>query len=256
MHNKKRKNLVVANWKMHGCKADVTQLLNAIKAGVKVSANTKVSNVVICPPSLFLGQVQQELEGSDIAIGAQNAYPQDAGAFTGEIAFSMLPEFACSYVIIGHSERREIFVETDKFVVEKFIEAQAQGLTPILCVGETQKQRENGLTESIVLNQLQAVISEAGIAAFAKAVIAYEPIWAIGTGLTASPEQAQEVHAAIRSFLAGLDQTVAGDISILYGGSVKADNARELFAQTDIDGGLVGGASLKAEEFLTICSVT
>jgi triosephosphate isomerase len=255
MRNNGRKNLVVANWKMHGRTAEVKQLLNAIKEGIAASNAAKENKVVVCPPSLFLAQAQQELEGSDIALGAQNAYPQEAGAFTGEIAFAMLAEFACSYVIIGHSERREIFAESDQFVAEKFIEAQKQGLTPILCVGETQEQREKGLTESVVLGQLQAVIDEAGITAIKQAVIAYEPIWAIGTGLTASPEQAQEVHAAIRSFLAELDQDVAENISILYGGSVKADNAEALFAQTDIDGGLIGGASLKADEFLTICSV-
>ncbi len=248
-----RSSLVVANWKMHGHKAEVTQLLNAIKDGIEAGI-AKADKLVICPPSLFLGQVEQELTETNIAIGAQNAHPQTKGAFTGEVAFAMLKEFTCSYVIIGHSERRELFAETDKFVAEKFIAAQAQNLIPILCVGETQAQRENGLTEAIVLEQLQAVISEAGIEAFANAVIAYEPIWAIGTGLTASPEQAQEVHATLRSFLAELDQNRADNITILYGGSVKANNANALFDQTDIDGALVGGASLDAEEFLTICA--
>ncbi len=248
-----RKSLVVANWKMHGQKAEVTQLLSAIKDGIKAGVAI-AEKVVICPPSLFLEQVEQELTGTNIAIGAQNAHPQTKGAFTGEVAFAMLKEFSCSYVIIGHSERRELFAETDKFVAEKFLAAQEQNLIPILCVGETQVQRENGLSQTIVLEQLQAVINEAGIEAFSNAVIAYEPIWAIGTGLTASPEQAQEVHTTLRSFLAELDKTIADNITILYGGSVKANNAKALFEQADIDGALVGGASLDAEEFLTICA--
>jgi triosephosphate isomerase len=248
-----RSSLIVANWKMHGQKSEVTELLSAIKDGVKTGL-ARAEKVVICPPSLFLGQVEQELAGTEIAIGAQNAHPQTKGAFTGEVAFAMLKEFSCSFVIIGHSERRELFAETDKFVAEKFLAAQAQDLIPILCVGETQEQRESGLTKSIVLKQLQAVITEAGIEAFSNAVIAYEPIWAIGTGLTATPEQAQEVHATLRSFLAEIDQNIADNITILYGGSVKANNANALFSQADIDGALVGGASLDAEEFLTICA--
>ncbi len=248
-----RRSLVVANWKMHGRKSEVAQLLSAIKDGINAGA-AEAEKVVICPPSLFLGQVEQELAGSGIAIGAQNAYPQPKGAFTGEVAFAMLKEFSCSYVIIGHSERRELFVETDKFVAKKFLAAQAQNLIPILCVGETQAQRENGLSKSVVLEQVQAVINEAGIEAFASAVIAYEPIWAIGTGLTATPEQAQEIHATLRSFLAELDQNIADNITILYGGSVKANNAKALFEKVDIDGALVGGASLDAQEFLTICA--
>ncbi len=228
-----RKSLVVANWKMHGQKAEVTQLLSAIKDGIKAGVAI-AEKVVICPPSIFLGQVEQELTGTNIAIGAQNAHPQTKGAFTGEVAFAMLKEFSCSYVIIGHSERRELFAETDKFVAEKFLAAQEQNLIPILCVGETQVQRENGLSQTIVLEQLQAVINEAGIEAFSNAVIAYEPIWAIGTGLTASPEQAQEVHTTLRSFLAELDKTIADNITILYGGSVKANNAKALFEQADI----------------------
>ncbi len=249
-----RSSLVVANWKMYGHKADVTRLLNDIKSGIKTRTNNKDIKVVICPPSLFLGQVQQELSETGIAIGVQNAYPKNEGAYTGEVAFTMLKEFSCSYAIIGHSERREIFAESDRFVAEKFTAAQAQSLIPILCIGETQEQREGGLTEAIVLEQLQTVISEVGIEAFTKAVIAYEPIWAIGTGLTASPEQAQEVHATIRSFLDKLDKDVAENISILYGGSVKAQNAEALFNKSDVDGALVGGASLNAEEFLTICA--
>ena len=251
--NNMRRSLVVANWKMHGNKLVVSQLLNAIKNGVNKDL-TRAVKIAICPPSLFLGLTQEELTDSNIAIGAQNAYSQHSGAFTGEISFAMLREFSCSYVIIGHSERREFFAESDTFIAEKFAAAQAQNLEPILCVGETQEHRENEMTESIVLGQLQAVINLVSIEAFAKAVIAYEPVWAIGTGLTASPGQAQEVHAAIRSFLTKVDKTIAEKISILYGGSVKASNAEALFKQSDIDGALVGGASLNAEEFLTICA--
>ncbi len=248
-----RNNLVVANWKMYGSKASVTQLLTALKQGIAVDTDWQ-TDIVICPPSLFLEQVQQELAGTVIGVGAQNAHPQTQGAYTGEIAMSMLREFSCSHVIIGHSERREIFSESDSFIAEKFIAAQENGLIPILCIGETQEQREQGQTETVVLKQIEAVIDAAGIAAFTDAVIAYEPIWAIGTGLTASPEQAQEVHVTIRLKLAQLDKSVAENISILYGGSVKASNAKDLFSQTDVDGALVGGASLVAEEFLSICT--
>lgn len=245
-----QKNLVAANWKMHGSKAEVAKLLNAIKQGI----NTVSCDVVICPPSLFLEQVQRELTGTDIALGAQNAHPQNEGAFTGEISFAMLHEFACTYVIVGHSERRQLFGENDALIAEKFAAAQQCGLYPILCVGESQAQRENGETSAVVLGQLEAVRNSVGIDAFAKAVIAYEPIWAIGSGLSASPEQAQEVHATIRAYLAESDKAVAESISILYGGSVKAANADSLFMQADIDGALVGGASLEAKEFLTICA--
>lgn len=252
-----RRKLVAANWKMHGHRADVTRLVESIKGGLAAVD----CDVLICPPSLFIEQVEKSLKGSNIgsetgnriAIGAQNAHPEEAGAFTGEVSVSMLGEFSCTHVIVGHSERRELFGETDDFVAEKFIASQAHGLTPILCVGESQAQRENAETETFVLGQLQAVLDKAGIAAFANALIAYEPIWAIGTGLTASPEQAQEVHDVLRSRLAELDEGIAAGIRIIYGGSVKASNAKELFAQRDIDGALVGGASLQADEFIKIC---
>tara|TARA_R110000772_G_scaffold168865_1_gene280628 strand:- start:336 stop:1085 length:750 start_codon:yes stop_codon:yes gene_type:complete len=245
-----RKNLVAANWKMHGSKAEVAKLLNAIKQGI----NSVSCDVVICPPSLFLEQAQRELAGTDIALGAQNAHSQDEGAFTGEISFAMLNEFSCTYAIVGHSERRQLFGESDELIAEKFSAAQRCGLRPILCVGESQEQREKGETRAVVLGQLEAVRKSAGIDAFAQAVIAYEPIWAIGSGLSATPEQAQEVHATIRAFLAESDKTIAANMTILYGGSVKAANADSLFVQADIDGALVGGASLDAKEFLTICT--
>lgn len=245
-----RISLVAANWKMHGTKTEVARLLDAIKQGV----NAVSCDVVICPPSIFLQQVQQELTGTKIAVGAQNAHPQKEGAFTGEISFAMLEEFSCTYAIVGHSERRQLFAETDDMVAEKFAAAQRYGLIPILCVGESQQQREKRETKTIVLRQLNGILANLGIGAFAKAVIAYEPIWAIGTGLSASPAQAQEVHGIIRDFLAEYDEGIAANLTILYGGSVKAANAQSLFEQKDIDGALVGGASLDAKEFLTICA--
>jgi triosephosphate isomerase len=244
-----RKKLVAANWKMHGSKTANSDLLEAVKSGLKAVK----CDVLICPPSIYLAQLENELAGTDIALGAQNAFPKPAGAFTGEVSFTMLYEFACTHVIVGHSERRQLFAESDAFVAEKFVAAQAEGLIPILCVGESQSQRENDETASVVLAQLAAVVDLAGVSAFAKAVIAYEPIWAIGTGLTASPEQAQEVHALIREYIGKQDRGIADGLTLLYGGSVKADNAAALFRQKDIDGALVGGASLKAEEFVTIC---
>lgn len=244
-----RKNLVAANWKMHGSKVDNKRLLEAVRSDLGSSS----CDVLICPPSIYLAQLEKELADTDIALGAQNAHPAKSGAFTGEISFTMLADFACTHVIVGHSERRQLFAETDAFIAEKFVAAQAAGLIPILCVGESQSQRENDETAAVVLGQLAAVVEEAGVSAFASAVIAYEPIWAIGTGLTASPEQAQEVHALIRGFIAGKDREIANELVLLYGGSVKAVNAAELFRQEDIDGALVGGASLIAEEFVTIC---
>ncbi len=244
-----RKNLVAANWKMHGSRSENSRLLQAVKQDLSSIA----CEVLICPPSIYLEQLEKELAGTNIALGAQNAYPKQSGAFTGEVSFAMLTEFSCTHVIVGHSERRELFAESDDFVAEKFVAAIEAGLSPILCVGETKSQRERDETTSVILAQLKAVLSKAGIAAFANALVAYEPVWAIGTGLTASPQQAQQVHAVIRSFLAEQDGDIADKLSILYGGSVKGSNAAELFRQQDIDGGLVGGASLNAEEFITIC---
>jgi triosephosphate isomerase len=244
-----RKNLVAANWKMHGSRSENSRLLEAIKLGV----SSLDCEVLICPPSIYLEQLEKELAGTNLALGAQNAYPKHSGAFTGEVSFAMLTEFCCTHVIVGHSERRELFAESNDFVAEKFIAALEAGLSPILCVGETKAQRERGETNSVILAQLKAVVNRAGIAAFANALVAYEPVWAIGSGLTASPQQAQEVHAEIRRFLAEQDSDISKKLSILYGGSVKGSNAAELFRQKDIDGGLVGGASLNAEEFITIC---
>jgi len=245
-----RQALVAANWKMNGTLASIRSLLDGVIKGV---GGLQAAQVAICPPFVYIPEVGHILAGSNIVLGAQNMADQESGAYTGEVAAAMLRDIGCRLVIIGHSERRHIYNESDAMVAEKFVLAQAAGLTPILCVGEQLDEREAGNTEDVVARQLDAVIGRAGIGAFADAVIAYEPVWAIGTGRTATPDQAQEVHAFIRLRLARHDNGIADTIRILYGGSVKADNARELFSMADIDGGLIGGASLKADEFTAIC---
>jgi len=254
-----RKGLVAANWKMNGLSQSNDALLGAILSGLKEpdglgSQESARAEVLICPPAIYLQQVREKLEGSKIQLGGQNVHPAKSGAFTGEISAGMLSDTGCTHVIIGHSERREIFGETDQFIAEKFSAAQADNLIPVLCVGETQAQREAGSTAETVLGQLYAILGHAGIGAFKQAIIAYEPVWAIGTGLTASPEQAQEVHSLIRRTISEQDESVGEQIRIIYGGSVKAANAATLFAQPDIDGALVGAASLVAEEFISICA--
>jgi len=242
-----RKKLVAGNWKMHGSLAENAALLESLKpalAGIEA---------VVCVPFPYLAQVQSALAGSSIAWGAQNVSEQAKGAFTGEVSASMLLDFGCKYVIVGHSERRSLYGESDELVARKYMAAQAAGLTPILCVGESLEERESGITESVVARQLDAVIKAAGVVSLGKAVVAYEPVWAIGTGKTASPEQAQAVHAFIRGKISALDSSVANKLVIQYGGSVKAANAAELMVQPDIDGGLIGGASLVADEFVAIC---
>jgi triosephosphate isomerase len=242
-----RKKLVAGNRKMHGSLVENAALLAALKpalAGI---------DAVVCVPFPYLAQAQAELAGSSIAWGAQNVSEQGKGAFTGEVSTSMLLDFGCKYVIVGHSERRSLYGETDQLVASKYMAAQAAGLIPILCVGESLEERESGVTEAVVARQLDAVIAAAGVNSLSKAVVAYEPVWAIGTGKTASPEQAQAVHAFIRGKIAALDAGVAEQLVIQYGGSVKAANAAELMAQPDIDGGLIGGASLVASEFVAIC---
>jgi len=245
-----RQSLVVGNWKMNGSIQSNQSLLEALKAGMSTVKN---SEVAVCPPFIYLQQVSELLKGTAIAWGGQTLSEQDSGAFTGEVSANMLLDYHCKYVIVGHSERRSLYAESDQLVAEKFAKAQAAGLIPILCVGELLEQREAGETENVVKRQLDAVINLQGIAALNNSVIAYEPVWAIGTGKTASPAQAQEVHAFIRQQIAAQDVNVAEKVQILYGGSVKANNAAELFAMQDIDGGLIGGASLQAEDFLTIC---
>lgn len=235
---------------MHGSLAENQVLLNALKPAL---GNMKEAGVAVCAPFPYLAQIQSALAGSAIAWGAQNVSEQAKGAFTGEVSTSMLKDFGCKYVIVGHSERRSIYGESDELVAKKYVAVQAAGLTPVLCVGETLAEREGGITEKVVGRQLDAVIQAAGVESLARAVVAYEPVWAIGTGKTASPEQAQAVHAFIRNKIAGLSKQVADGLVIQYGGSVKASNAAELFSQPDIDGGLIGGASLVAEEFIAIC---
>lgn len=245
-----RQPIVAGNWKMNGSQAASGALLDAL---VRSLRDLKRVEVAICPPFVYLPLVAQGLAGTAIRWGGQNLSDQAPGAFTGEISGAMLKDIGCSVVIVGHSERRALYGESDDLVARKFRTAQQCGLIPILCVGESLSEREANQTEAVVARQLDAVIGQAGVAALNNAVIAYEPVWAIGTGRTASPEQAQAVHHFIRSRIAARDAKVADGLRILYGGSVKASNAKELFAQPDIDGGLIGGASLIADEFVAIC---
>jgi triosephosphate isomerase len=247
-----RQPLVAGNWKMNGSVASVRELLTGIKSGVGETGKCEVS---VCPPYLFIPLTQAELSGSRISWGGQNLSTEESGAFTGEIAASMLLDFGCKYVIVGHSERRTLYGEDDAIVARKYAVARSAGLKPILCVGETLDEREKGVTEQVVARQVDAVINLEGVRALSAGVIAYEPVWAIGTGVTATPEQAQDVHAFIRKRIATHDIDVADNVRILYGGSMKPDNAAELMAKADIDGGLIGGASLKAADFLAICRI-
>jgi triosephosphate isomerase len=248
-----RKRLVAGNWKMHGSLAANQRLLESVKAG---AAGMPGVEIAVCVPFPYLQQAAGVLNDAGVtrrvALGAQNLSEHDAGAFTGEVSGAMLRELGCRYVIVGHSERRHLYGERDVQVAEKFAAAQRVGLVPILCLGETLAEREQGATEEVVGRQLQAVVTVAGVGAFADAVVAYEPVWAIGTGRTAGPEQAQSVHSFIRARIGAADAGVAARLVVLYGGSVKAANAAALFAMPDVDGGLIGGASLVAEDFLAI----
>jgi triosephosphate isomerase len=246
-----RQPLVAGNWKMNGSRASVETLLNGIKEGI---SSVERAEVAVCAPYIYLPATESQLKGTPVAWGGQNLSTEASGAFTGEISASMLQDFGCKYVIVGHSERRSLYGEDDALVAKKYAVARAAGLVPILCVGETLEEREQSITEQVVARQLDAVIDLEGVTALADGVIAYEPVWAIGTGKTASPEQAQEVHAFIRHRIAEQDAAVAEQIRILYGGSMKPGNAKELLAKSDIDGGLIGGASLQAEDFLGICT--
>ncbi|MDO8464385.1 MAG: triose-phosphate isomerase [Gallionella sp.] len=245
-----RRKLVAGNWKMYGGLARNTELLDAVSRGMD---QIRGVDCAVCVPFPYLSQTQQKLSGSSVKWGAQNVHQLDKGAFTGEVSATMLRDFGCSYVIVGHSERRAYYGEDSHLVTEKFLAAQQVGITPILCVGETLEQRESGITESVVAGQLDALIQLGGVQALQNGVVAYEPVWAIGTGKTATSEQAQAIHAFIRQRIASLDGQVAAKLCILYGGSVKANNAAELFSMPDIDGGLIGGASLVADDFLAIC---
>ncbi|MDH3219981.1 MAG: triose-phosphate isomerase [Gammaproteobacteria bacterium] len=242
-----RSVLIAGNWKMNGNMQFVTELVEGIKAGDPGNAK-----LAVCPPAVYLMKVGGMLADSGIELGAQNVCDHDSGAYTGELSAAMLMECGCRYAIVGHSERRAHYLETDQLVAARFTMAVAAGLTPILCVGETLLEREQGVTEAVVARQLDAVIELSGISGIARSVIAYEPVWAIGTGKVASPEQAQAVHAFIRGKLAAIDGEIAQRVQILYGGSMNPSNAVELLSQADIDGGLIGGASLKANDFLAI----
>jgi triosephosphate isomerase len=241
-----RRPLAIANWKLNGDVALVNQMAEALNKREDLS-----TEAVVCPSYPFLSLLSaRKLKFS---IGAQNVSKHSHGAYTGEVSASMLSVFDVKYVIIGHSERRAMYGETDQIVAEKFAQAVEEGLTPVLCVGETEAQRESNETETVIETQVKAVVEKVGISAFNQAVIAYEPVWAIGTGKTATTEQAQQVHQFIRALIASYDEVIADALPILYGGSVNSSNSKALFAQEDIDGGLVGGASLKVEEFLAIC---
>lgn len=247
----KRTPLVAGNWKMNGSRAANASLLEALRA-----APTR-TELAVCPPAVYLDSVASALRGSAIKLGAQSLCEQaKPGAYTGEIHGAMLKELGCTYVLVGHSERRALYGETDDRVALKFRTAQACGLVPILCVGEQLQDREGGTTEVVLRRQMDAVIGLCGVEALANSVVAYEPVWAIGTGKTASPQQAQDAHAFLRGHVAsqsaGQGARIAAALRLLYGGSVKADNATLLFSQPDVDGGLIGGASLKADEFLAI----
>lgn len=244
-----RRPLVAGNWKMNGNREMAETLVSAI--GSALPENDAV-DVVVCPPYVYLDLCSAVAGETPIALGAQDLDIHEPGAFTGAIAADMLVDIGCDFVILGHSERRSLYGESDADVGAKASEATAKGLTPIICVGETQEERESNVTADVVYRQLDAVIDGAGIGIFPKALVAYEPVWAIGTGLTATDEQAQEVHGLIRQRIAKASGQTAEDTRILYGGSVKPDNAAGLFSQSDIDGGLIGGASLKAADFLGI----
>ena len=245
-----RRSLVAGNWKLNGTDVGVQSLASEVAAALIDSSSV---DVVVCPVYVHLHTVRSCIASSPIKLGAQDVCDMDSGAFTGEVSAPMLAESGCEYVIVGHSERRSIYRESDEDVAKKFAAAQRGGLIPILCVGESLQERESDQTEAVVGRQLDAVIANNGIESLANAVVAYEPVWAIGTGKTASPEQAQSVHAFIRQRVADQSGQVADGLRILYGGSVKPDNAAELFSMNDIDGGLIGGAALKSSDFLAIC---
>jgi triosephosphate isomerase len=244
-----RQSLIMGNWKMNGSREEGQQLAKALAEGLENVGQ----EVAVCVPFIYLSDIRDVLAASPIALGSQNVADQASGAYTGEISAAMLADTGVKYALVGHSERRSYYGDTNQSVASRFIQAQKQNIIPVLCIGESLEEREQGRTFQVVDEQLDAVIDAAGIEAFGKAVIAYEPVWAIGTGKTASEEQAQEVHQFIRKRIADRSQAIADKLQILYGGSVKADNAKGLFAQPDIDGGLVGGASLDAKGFLQIC---
>jgi triosephosphate isomerase (TIM) len=246
-----RRRMVAGNWKMHGSRAANQSLLGELEMSLKTDW---AIDIVVFPPYVYLSDAVRLLEDGPIAVGAQDVCAEAGGAFTGQVSAAMLKDVGCSYAIVGHSERRRWYHEDDALVARKFASVLGAGLTPVLCVGETLEEREAKQTEAVVARQLDAVIATHGVAGFARAILAYEPVWAIGTGRTASPEQAQAVHGFLRDRIHAQDAKMARHLRILYGGSVKAGNAAELFSMPDVDGGLVGGASLSADEFQQICA--
>ena len=246
-----RRPVVAGNWKMHGSRSANQALLTELERSLKAEWAV---DVVVCPPYVYLSDAVRLLEGGQIGVGAQDVCAEASGAFTGQVSAAMLKDVGCHYVIVGHSERRRLYHEDDVLVARKFAAALQRGLIPVLCVGETLEEHEAHQAEAVVARQIDAVIAMNGIASFAQAIVAYEPVWAIGTGRTATPQQAQGIHAYLRSRIAAHDANIGGRLRILYGGSVKGGNAAELFAMPDVDGGLVGGASLSADEFRQICA--
>jgi triosephosphate isomerase len=246
-----RRPVVAGNWKMHGSRSANEALLSDLEERLQPEWPV---DIVVFPPYVYLADAVRMLEEGVIAVGAQDVCTEPVGAFTGQVAAAMLKDVGCKYVIVGHSERRRLYHEDDVLVARKFAAVLQAGLTPLLCVGETLEERESHRTEEVVARQLEAVTAMNGVSSLAEAIVAYEPVWAIGTGRTASPEQAQAVHAYLRDRIGAQDAKMARRLRILYGGSVKASNAAELFAMPDVDGGLVGGASLSADEFLEICA--
>ena len=244
-----RRKIVAGNWKLHGTRAFATALVAEIAASPVPGVE-----LVILPPLPYIGDLIEDFEGTPLAFGAQDVSSNEQGAYTGEVSASMLVDVGARYGLVGHSERRQYHAESSELVALKFQAAIHAGLRPILCLGEGLEQREAGQTEAVIASQLRPVLERVGVAAFANAVVAYEPVWAIGTGRTASPEQAQAVHAFVRGEVAARDATIAGSLPILYGGSVKPGNAASLFGQADVDGGLIGGASLVAADFLAIAT--
>jgi len=246
-----RRPMVAGNWKMHGSRAANAALLDELESSLETEWPM---DIAVFPPYVYLSDAVRRLQDGRIAVGAQDVCAEAGGAFTGQVGAAMLKDVGCTYVIVGHSERRRLNHEDDALVARKFVAAQRAGLIPVLCVGESLEEREAGMTETVVGRQVDAVIILHGVAGFAAAILAYEPVWAIGTGRTATPEQAQAVHAFLRARIAAHDAKMAGQLRILYGGSVKGGNAAELFVMPDVDGGLVGGASLSADEFRQICA--
>lgn len=246
-----RRALVAANWKMHGDRVSIKQLVTGLMPALSGGVNGV--DIVICPPFPYLQLVDTLIRGVELILGAQDVSINECGAYTGEVSASMLSDFRVRYVIVGHSERRTLMTESDQVVAAKFEAAQRRGLIPVLCVGETLAERDQGVAEQVVGRQLEAIVDRCGISGFNRAVVAYEPVWAIGTGRSATVQQAQDMHAAIRRLIALQDEEAAQSLQVIYGGSVSPENAPELFAQPDIDGGLIGGASLNAELFVRIC---